>query len=248
MTHCTHTETSVHQITVASLLINFDSESLYQVTPRLSNDLPLHIKGNTHWEQPSQTRAPCYFVYPEGQSPQAIELINNQWYGLSVIQGKLTTHQSHTLANPVSLGLGWWGISDPAHPGYQQPHTLSCSTFQFTQTSDSLSSSSSTASAHTAQGKTEPYQPINVDTPLSPIVPNPNPSIDTTTTSLETIASLQGTLPLDPPDMSVNATTTAPTGNPSSGSMTGIAPAIFDGKCSNAENFLKAFWHYKMMK
>ena len=47
--------------------------------------------------------------------------------------------------------------------------------------------------------------------------------------------------------MSVNASTVALTGNPSSGGMTGIAPAIFNRKRSNAENFLKAFRQYKMM-
>ena len=113
--------------------------------------------------------------------------------------------------------------------------------------SSSESSGSSTVSARTAQGESEPYQPINVNTPLSPIVPNPNPSIDVITTGLETVASLQGTLPLDPPNMSVNASTVAPTGNTSSGGMTGIAPTIFDRKRSNAENFLKVFHRYKMM-
>ena len=232
---------------MASLFINFDGESLYQLTPRLSDDLPLHVKGNAQWEQPSRTRPPCYYVHPEGRPPQAVEFINNHWYGVSVIQGQFAVRQSHTITDPASLGLGWWSTSDPAHPEYQQPRALSRSTFRFTQTSDSSSSGSSTASAHTAQGETQPYQPINVDTPLSPIVSDPEPSIDAITAGLETTASLQGTLPLDPPNMSVNASTVAPTGNPSSGGMTGIAPAIFDGKRSNAENFLKAFRRYKMM-
>ena len=232
---------------MASLTITFDGDSLYQITPRLNNDLPLHVKGNARWEQPSRTRPPCYFVHIDGRSPQAVEFINNQWYGLIVVQGQLATRSSLTLADPSSLGLGWWSTSDPTHPEYQQPRALSRSTFRFTQTSDSSSSGSSTASAHTAQGETQPYQPINVDTPLSPIVPDPTPSIDTITADLDTVASLQGTLPLDPPSMSVNASTVAPTGTPSSGGMTGIAPAIFDGKRSNAENFLKAFRRYKMM-
>lgn len=228
---------------MASLHINFDGDSLYQLTPRLSDDLPLHIKGNTRWEQPSRTQPPCYYVQPEGRAAQAVEFINNQWYGVSVIQGQFAVCQSHTLVDPTSLRLGWWSTADPAHPEYQQPHTLLCSTFRFTQTTDSSSESSgsSTVSAHTAQGESEPYQPINVNTPLTPIVPNPNPSIDAITADLETIASLQGTLPLDPPNTSVNASTVAPTGNPSLGGMMGIAPAIFDRKCSNAENFLKVF-------
>ena len=114
---------------MASLLINFDSDSLYQLTPRLSDDLPLHIKGNAQWEQPSRTQPPCYYVHPEGRPPQAVELINNQWYSVSVIQGQLAIRQSHILTDPASLGLGWWSIADPAHPEYQQPHVLSRSTF-----------------------------------------------------------------------------------------------------------------------
>ena len=111
----------------------------------------------------------CYFTHPKGQAPQAIELINNQWHGLIVVQGQLATRQSLTLADPASLRLGWWSTNNPTHPEYQQPHMLLCSTFWFTQTSDSLSGSSP-ASAHTAQGETEPYQPININIPLSPII------------------------------------------------------------------------------
>ena len=58
---------------------------------------------------------------------------------------------------------------------------------------------------------------------------------------------LQGTLPLDPPAMSVNTTTTSPTGNSSSGGMARIAPAIFDGKQANTKNFLNQFRRYKLM-
>ena len=108
------------------------------------------------------------------------------------------------------------------------------------------SENESTISAHTADN-VNTYQPINVDTPLSPTVPDPNPSINTITANLETTMSLQGTLPLDPPAMSVNTTTMSPTGNSSSGGMTGIAPAIFDGKQANAKNFLNQFRRYKLM-
>ena len=47
--------------------------------------------------------------------------------------------------------------------------------------------------------------------------------------------------------MSVKASTIAPTENPSLGGMTGIVPAIFNRKRSNAKNFLKVFCWYKMM-
>ena len=70
-------------------------------------------------------------------------------------------------------------------------------------------------------------------------------SISTITASLNPVVSLQGTLPLDPPvDMSVNAIVTTPA--PLNG-LKGIAPAIFNGNQSHAENFLNQFCQYKLL-
>lgn len=46
--------------------------------------------------------------------------------------------------------------------------------------------------------------------------------------------------------MSANVTTTAPVNPPSNG-LKGIAPAVFNGTQSCAENFLNEFWRYKLL-
>jgi hypothetical protein len=64
-------------------------------------------------------------------------------------------------------------------------------------------------------------------------------------TSLENIASLQGTLPLDPPaTMSVNTTTTT---NASSNGLKGVAPTIFTGDQSKSKTFLNEFRRYRLL-
>lgn len=58
----------------------------------------------------------------------------------------------------------------------------------------------------------------------------PGPLDETLAATLDPVVSLQGSLPLDPPIMSVNVTTTTPTPNPpSNGGMHGVPPTIFDG-------------------
>jgi hypothetical protein len=86
------------------------------------------------------------------------------------------------------------------------------------------------------------YQSIHE--PNSPAIPDPTPSIDTLVTSINPIISLQGTLPLDPPDMSVNNTTTT---NTPSGRFKGIALNIFTGDQSRSDTFWNEFRRYRML-
>jgi hypothetical protein len=74
-------------------------------------------------------------------------------------------------------------------------------------------------------------------------IPDPTPSIDTLVASINPIVSLQGTLPLNPPNMSVNNTTT----NAPSGGFKGIAPNIFTGDHSRSDAFWNEFCHYRML-
>ena len=69
---------------------------------------------------------------------------------------------------------------------------------------------------------------------------------------LDPVVSLQGLLPLDPPQqqnpMSVNVTTTVPAPNPpSTGGMRGVPPTIFDGTRSHTDNFWGQFRRFKMV-
>jgi hypothetical protein len=142
-----------------------------------------------------------------------------------------------------TFGLGYWNISDPQHPDYQTPITINIPSHPASQTSyrtpidSSSESKSSTASAGSFQ---------TIHKPNSPVHPDPSLSIDTIIASLNTTVSLTGTLPLNPPDMSATSTTTT-SANPPMNGLKGVAPAIFNSKPSQANNFLNEFHHYKLL-
>ena len=238
-----------------------ENQTPVPVTRRLRDDLPAHVKGDIQWinnNTRSQRHSPQtgYYLAPDrspSHNPEPVELINNEWYGLTYVTRELQYYTRRNLRiSPINVvGAGYWHITDPQHPQYQAPPSRVASRSEYRSTPGTFDSSpesdhESTVSAHTAED-TSNHQPIYVDPPTPPNAPDINPSLDTITTGLERTASLQGSLPLDPPTMSVNTTTTVPTGNPSNGSMTGIAPAIFDGKRTNVENFLNQFRRYKLM-
>ena len=238
-----------------------ENQTPVPVTRRLRDDLPAHVKGDIQWinnNSRSQRHSPQtgYYLAPDrspSHNPEPVELINNEWYGLTYVTCELQYYTRRNLRiSPINVvGAGYWHITDPQHPQYQAPPSRAASRSEYRSTPGTFDSSpesdhESTVSAHTAED-TSSHQPIYVDPPTPPNVPDIKPSLDTITTGLERTATLQGSLPLDPPTMSVNTTTTVPTGSPSNGSMTGIAPAIFDGKRANAENFLNQFRRYKLM-
>ena len=150
------------------------------------------------------------------------------------------------------FGLRYWRKTDVEHPNYQAPVTPmwgpSTSTFRFDPNTNSSSSGSSTASAHTAIDVDAPTDPLD---PSAPATPHQTHSIDTFAAAISTVISLQGNLPLDPPqqtpaNMSANTTITTSTNPPLNG-LKGIAPAVFDGTCSWAENFLNEFWRFRLL-
>ena len=229
---------------MASLLVTFPNNStLVPIIRRAHDDLPPHVKGAAVWLSRG-IAGKGYYIPPEyttSNNLEPVEFINNQWYRLVLNQRTVSTRQSLAIAFENSLGLGWWTPADPAHPNYQPPQppsrTPSHSTFRAPQNVDSSSSSgSSTASIHTTP------DPDNNSNP-------PTPSI----------SSLSLTLPAP---MSVAATGHsggsgggsgggggagggAPAGAgvvpPSNGGMRGIAPIIFDGTRSHADEFLDQF-------
>lgn len=82
-------------------------------------------------------------------------------------------------------------------------------------------------------------------------VAEPNPLDNALAATLDPVVSLQGSLPLDPPQqetMSVNVTTTAPAQNPPmNGGMRGVPPTIFDGTRSKANDFWGQFRRFKLV-
>ena len=56
-----------------------------------------------------------------------VEFINNRWYHLVWLtaQREYQTRNNFDITYPEnSLGLGWWQITDPAHPEYQNPSPI----------------------------------------------------------------------------------------------------------------------------
>ena len=87
--------------------------------------------------------------------------------------------------------------------------------------------------------------------PFEEAVVAPGPLNKVLAEALGPIVTLQGSLPLDPPQqetMSVNVTTAAPAQNtPSNGGMRGVPPTIFDGTRSKADDFMGQFRWFKMV-
>ena len=80
------------------------------------------------------------------------------------------------------------------------------------------------------------------------LVPVLNPIDEALAATLNPVVSLQGSLPLDPPTMSVNVTMTTPAANPPpNGGMRGVPPTIFDGTRSWANDFWGQFWRFKLV-
>ena len=222
---------------MASLTVVLPEDgNLIPITPRLTNDLPDHVKGTAQWIQQSRSRPPCYTVTnPDTNLRSGVEFINNEWYYLQVFQGRLCTRNALLVARDNNLGLGYWNLTDPQHPDYQPiSRSASRASFRFTPGSyASDSSSSGTASAHT---------PESVHNPNSPAVTVPAISLDAATLALG--FDPQNTNP--DVDMSVNTTTVATVGNPPNG-LKGIAPAIFNGNRDRADNFLNEFRRYRLL-
>ena len=145
------------------------------------------------------------------------------------------------------MGLGRWLINDPVHPDNQHTLVVQVSTTNLTEyCATSPTSSESDPENHQA----ETWGPA-VDEPLDIITPVPGPLDDALAATLDPVVSLQGLLPLDPPQqntMSVNVTTTVPGQNPpSTGGMRRVPPMIFDGVQSHADDFWGQFRRFKMV-
>ena len=145
------------------------------------------------------------------------------------------------------MGLGCWLVNDPAHPNNQHTPIAQILTTNLTEyRAPSPISSESEPENHQA----ETWGPV-VNEPLNEIIPVPGPLDDALAATLDPIVSLQGTLPLDPPQqetMSVNVTTATSVPNPpSNGGMRGVPPMIFDGMRSYADDFWGQFCQFKMV-
>ena len=148
--------------------------------------------------------------------------------------------------NDPNIGLGRWYENDPAHPNHQITPTVQ---IQTTNLTDYRALSPSHSESEPENQPTETWGPQNE--PFDEVVVAPGPLDEVLAAALDPIVSLQGSLPLDPPQqetMSVNVTTTTPAQNaPSNGGMRGVPPTIFDGTRSKADDFMGQFRRFKMV-
>ena len=212
--------------TYETITVNFQGNEAIQIQARHTDDLPLHVKGAAQWRSDACS-GPGYFIpatFTSTHIPEPVEFLNNAWYGLFYEHRRLWTRASSAIPQRHNtFGLGFWGIHKPEHPDYQPP----------------------------AEQSSTSAQQIEIDTIDPPELPqHPDPTIDAIAAGLDQVASLQGTLPLDPPTtMSADATVTAPAPAPAptSGSLKGVAPSIFSGDRSRSETFLNDFVLYQMI-
>ena len=222
---------------MASLAINFpNNNSLVSINCHTHDDLPLHMKGSAIWI-PHGIAGKGYYIPPEytsSNNTKPIKFINHQWYGLVLQQRTLSTRRSLTFAFENFLSLGWWMITDPDHPNYQDPQLLTCApsrnTFCAPQNINSSSSSGlSTASAHTVPDNSS-QNPSTPPTNISTLSLTLHAPMSATATSHSSGGGGGGTAP--------------PTSN---NGMRGVPPTIFNGTRTHTDEFWDHFWHYKMV-
>lgn len=206
---------------MASLTVTWQpADGFTPITCRTTDDLPHHVKGTaycvTHETQPGG-----YYYAEPNQEPVPVEFINNAWYILhfSCTEWIYGTRLSYRIdPNDQNIGLGHWHENDPTNPNNQITPTIQVQVTNLTEhRAPSPVISESGSEAH----QPDTWGP-DTDTPINneQTIAVPGPLDKALAATLDPVMSLQGSLPLDPPTMSVNVMTTTPIQSmPSNGGM-----------------------------
>ena len=216
---------------MASLSVTFPAaDGFIRIDRRTTDDLPPHVKGAAYWVNHS-TRQSGYYYEEPGKEPVPIEFINDAWYLLHFVSTERIygTRASYRVdPNDRDVALGRWYENDPANPNNQNTPVVQ---IQTTNLTDYRVPSPANSESENGHQPTETWGPQNE--PFDEAIVAPGPLDEALAAALDPIVSLQGSLPLDPPQqetMSVNVTTAIPAQNtPSNGGMRGVPPTIFDG-------------------
>ena len=180
-----------------------DNGDYVTVSVRTQDDLPPHVQRTAYWQSYGTLHPRNPYCVPSalGGDDLPVEFINNRWYHLVWLtaQRVYQTRNDFDISHPEnSLGLGWWQITDQAHPEYQNPSPID---FRTTFSQGSTSSGAQRASTQDDEVSVAADVSLRVDRIASNLAedlelgrdtsvlePAPRMSPNIPTTSLHTLA------------------------------------------------------------
>ena len=99
----------------------FHKEDLLIVPTRTHADLPPHVLGTACWNV-NWNRYYIPQAFTSSNQSEPVEFLNNHWYLLYTNPNQprvFVTNAGSLIAVTNDFGLGYWDISDPAHPDFQ---------------------------------------------------------------------------------------------------------------------------------